>query len=80
MRLLPILLNDNGALSDRASHFIWVGLGLCFLILALVKSSFLPEYFFNDSLTDLYKNPYRKKDVWKVISENLDEFNLNSGT
>jgi len=36
--------------------------------------------FFNDSLTDLYKNPYRKKDVWKVISENLDEFNLNSGT
>jgi len=31
--------------------------------------------FFDNSLTDLYKMPLRKKDVWKVLSENLDIFN-----
>jgi len=30
--------------------------------------------FFNDSLTDLYKVSFRKKDVWKILSENLDKF------
>jgi len=31
--------------------------------------------FFNDSLTDLYKVSFRKKDVWRVLLENLDKFN-----
>jgi hypothetical protein len=31
--------------------------------------------FFGESLTDLYKAPLRKKEVWNVISENLEKFN-----
>jgi hypothetical protein len=34
--------------------------------------------FFNDSLADLYKTPFRKKDVWKVLVENSDIFNKSS--
>jgi hypothetical protein len=34
--------------------------------------------FFDDSLTDLYKVPFRKKDAWKVLFENLDKFNQSS--
>jgi len=36
--------------------------------------------FFDNSLTNLYKAPLRKKDVWKVLSENLDIFNRSSGS
>lgn len=36
--------------------------------------------FFDNSLTDLYKAPLRKKDVWKVLSDNLDVFNRSSGS
>jgi len=30
--------------------------------------------YFGDSLTDLYKNPLRKKNIWKILCENLDKF------
>lgn len=31
--------------------------------------------FFGDSLTALYNAPLKKKDVWKVLSEDVDKFN-----
>ena len=41
--------------------------------------SSLEVIYFDDSLSDIYKAPLRKKAVWKVLSENYKKFKGNAG-